>query len=295
MERKRLFRALLGLALSAVASACSTVIPETNRLPASADRPTAENLSVKVMILGAYHFGNPGLDLNNIDSDDVTSPQRQAELDALSQAILAFQPNVVAHEGRAEPPYLDAAFAKFAPSDLLVDPNEIVQIAYRVAHDGGIERVYAIDEQPSEGEPNYFPFDKVQAFAQQTRAAQELEDASDAQAFIADFEAAQKTKTIPELLMMMNGSAFTDTFYWNMLKFGEGENQPGPELAAYWFMRNAKIFNKLDQNVKPGDRVVVIYGAGHGHWLREMVERTPGYQLEPVNPYLEQATMSLEK
>ena len=81
----------------------------------------------------------------------------------------------------------------------------------------------------------------------------------------------------------------TDDFYWNALTFGDGEDQPGPELAASWFLRNAKIFNKLVQATDPGDRVVVVYGAGHGHWLREMIERTDGFELEPVTPYLEAA------
>ena len=244
---------------------------------------------IRVMVLGAYHFGNPGLDINNIDADDVATPPRQAELEALSDALLEFRPTVVAHEGRSEAPYLDGDFAEFTPEDFRTDRNEIVQIAYRIAHDAGIERVYAIDEQPSEGEPDYFPYGYVKTFAERTGAEDDLQTVSDMSAFLAAFESAQSTETIPELLLRMNGDAFTDSFYWEMLKFGQGEDQPGPELAAYWFMRNAKIFNKLHQSVEPGDHVLVVYGAGHNHWLRDMVEKTPGYELEPVAPYLRRA------
>ena len=77
--------------------------------------------------------------------------------------------------------------------------------------------------------------------------------------------------------------------------FGKGEEQSGAELASYWFMRNAKIFNKLVQTTKPGDRVIVVYGNGHGPWLRTMIEKTQGYELEPVMPYLQKAADELNR
>src|SRR4051812_37581346 len=33
---------------------------------------------IQVMILGVYHFGNPGRDLHNVQAEDVTTPRRQA-------------------------------------------------------------------------------------------------------------------------------------------------------------------------------------------------------------------------
>ncbi|MGB3457024.1 MAG: DUF5694 domain-containing protein, partial [Litorimonas sp.] len=189
----------------------------------------------------------------------------------------------------AEPPYDDPVWAEFEPEMLDTVANERMQIGYRLAHRAGVERVYAVDEQTGDGEPSYFPYDSLQAFAADTGQESQLAALSDWSAFMAEFDALQKTETIPALLMKMNGPEFSDEFYWSVIKMGEGERQPGPELAAYWFMRNAKIMNKLVQVAEPGDRIVMVYGAGHGHWLREMVERMPGYRLEPVQPYLERA------
>jgi hypothetical protein len=39
---------------------------------------------VEVMVLGTYHFGNPGLDLNNMKADSVLTPARQRELAAVA-------------------------------------------------------------------------------------------------------------------------------------------------------------------------------------------------------------------
>lgn len=250
---------------------------------------------VRVMVLGVYHFANPGADLNNAKVDDVLTPQRQKELAALAKTLKTFQPTVVAVEASAEPPYADSDYSGFKPEDLTKERNETVQIGYRVAHVADIDRVYAIDEQPSEGEPDYFPYGRVQQQAEETGDAERLKIMSDFGAMMARFEQEQKSKSIPELLMFWNGDALPDDFYWNIMTIGQGEKQTGAELAAYWFMRNAKIFNKLVQVTQPGDRVILIFGSGHRAWLREMVEKTQGYELEPVMPYLQQAADALSE
>ena len=51
--------------------------------------------------------------------------------------------------------------------------------------------------------------------------------------------------------------------YYSMLKIGDGEDQPGADLNAMWYLRNAKIFAKLVNVGRPGDRVLVVYGAEH--------------------------------
>ena len=90
--------------------------------------------------------------------------------------------------------------------------------------------------------------------------------------------------------MRMNSNLFDQSgFYPSMLLIGEGEEQPGPELLAAWYLRNAKIVNKLAQVTRPGDRVVVVYGAGHLALMRQMIADAPGMELEPVLPYLDRA------
>jgi hypothetical protein len=63
----------------------------------------------------------------------------------------------------------------------------------------------------------------------------------------------------------------------------------GADLNAGWYLRNAKIFGKLMQVARPGDRVLVVYGGGHGYWLRHFAGTVPGYRNVDVRPYLEKA------
>ncbi len=259
-------------------------------VPASA-QPSAE--PVRVLVLGSYHFSNPGLDRTNVRADDVLAPRRQAEVVALARVLATFDPTVVATERQTDPPYADPGWEGFPDSVYTFARDEAIQIGYRVAQFAGADRVYAIDERSSDDEPGYFPYPSVERLAQAQGRAAELQALSSSPDEVAAFQAAQDTSSIPELLLAEQ--ADDDQFYWDVLTFGAGEDQPGPELAAYWFLRNAKIFNKLAQVTAPGDRVVLVFGSGHGAWLREMVRRTSGYELEPAEPYLRAAIALLDE
>lgn len=65
------------------------------------------------------------------------------------------------------------------------------------------------------------------------------------------------------------------------------EDQPGAELLGYWYMRNAKIVAKLVDIARPGDRVVVIFGAGRKHWLEQILDHTPGFEVVQIAAYLQ--------
>ncbi len=121
---------------------------------------------VEVMVLGSYHFGNPGMDTNNMQAESVLTPVRQQELDRVAKALLGFRPTHVMVEMESRQPDLTIAeFARFDAEMLATVPNEIVQIGYRTAKLAGLTAVYGIDEQTSAGEPDYYPYDKVQETA----------------------------------------------------------------------------------------------------------------------------------
>ena len=227
-----------------------------------------------------------------MEVDDVTTARRQAELERVAEALARFRPNVVAVERVGEAPdYRDPVFARFDDVMLAEIRDERVQIGYRLAEKAGVTRVYAVDEQPSDGERDYFPYGNIQTFLETRDRAGELTALNaPTQAAMAEFASVEPYLSIAELLMRMNGDMFEGgSFYQTMLLYGEGEDQPGPELLAGWFERNAKIANKLAQVTRPGDRVVLVYGAGHLDWLRTMIDDMPGYDLVDPRPYLEAA------
>lgn len=260
--------------------------------PARAQARAAEPVTVSV--LGMYHMGNPGQDLHNAKIDPVTTPAKQAQLDALARRLARFRPTVVAVERVSGAPDLaDPKYPGFTAADLTRSSDERVQIGYRVAKLTGA-RVIAIDVQELPGEPSYFPYGPVAEWAKAHPAAQARLDAGQAvvAARMKTLEADQSRRSVTAILAGMNAPgpdgdmALHRGFYNGSLAYGSGDAQPGAELAGRWYTRNAKIFAKLMQATKPGDRVLVVYGAGHLYWLSQLAQETPGYRLEPAYGYL---------
>jgi Family of unknown function (DUF5694) len=245
---------------------------------------------IQVMILGSYHMGNPGQDLHNAKVDDVRTPAKQAELADVAARLARFKPTKIAVE--ANPERADFGYAKyesFTPEMLTQKTDERVQIGFRLAHKLGLKIVYAIDEQSET--VDYFPFDKVEAYAREHGQAELLARLhAGVEAQMKSLESAQKTTPIRLLLANMNDPARltkdNNAFYYGLLSLGDQTVQPGADLNAAWYLRNAKIFAKLTQVAKPGDRIIVLFGAGHAYWLRQLVQNTPGFVLVEPNKFL---------
>ena len=281
MRRLALMAMVLGGLISASARAQEAA-------PAPAPAP------VEVMVLGTWHFDNPGQDVHNVRADDVLASNRQAELEAIAAAIAEFRPTKVMVERVARTPDLvDPNFAAFRLEHLRSQRDERVQLGYRIARLAGLDRVYAIDEQAGEGEPDYFPFGAVAQYAQANDLGERLgELMARGEAATRAFEERQRTAGLAELLAGYNDPAGFESGignYYELLQIGGTEQQPGAVLNAMWYMRNAKIFGKLATVAEPGDRILVVYGAGHNYWLRHFASETPGFaSVDPI-PYLRRA------
>ena len=256
---------------------------------------STEPALIEVMVLGTYHMSNPGQDLVNAKVDDVTTTRRQQELADVANRLAAFKPTKIAVEvAPSGGSYTVSTYRQFSPALLLKDRNEITQIGYRLAHQLGHGDVYAIDER----NPgiDYFPFAKVQAYAKSAEREPVLAKMiADVQAESKSFESRQGTQTVTQLLASLNEPnviSKKQQFYTGLMSFGQDAKGsvdarwPGAELNAAWYLRNAKIFAKLTQVAKPGDRIVVLFGEGHAYQLREFVGTTKGYRLIEANRYL---------
>lgn len=256
--------------------------------------PGKVQVQVQVMVLGTYHFGNPGLDLHNAKVDDVMAPKRQAEITQVLQGLAGFKPTRVAVEVRAdaEPGYTLPAYRRFRDGQSAARRNEIDQIGYRLARELGHAEVYGIDVDGA------FPFEPVQAFAATHGGGAVLQGALDELgARTKAFEARQATASIGQLLRWINtfeANREEASFYARLLAFGRGADQPGAALLASWSARNLGICARLVQVVQQGqptppaqaERVLVVYGSGHAALLRSCVQQMPGWQLVEPHTYL---------
>lgn len=253
---------------------------------------------IEVMVIGSYHFANHNRDLHNVRSDDVLGSERQHELIVLAEQIAQWQPTkiLVEIEPGVDGQRLTGPRGEFDEAMLSSLPGEEVQIGYRVA---ALVRapVFAINEQLDSSEPDYFPFGRVASYAEghnQTSSLAAMQRA--AEESTAEITSSLAKHSIPAVLATLNSDAGIQGAhrpYLEMLQYGDLVEQPGAELYGYWMMRNAKIFGKAMLVTSPGDRVLVIYGAGHAYWLRHFASEMPGYRLVSALPVLTSAAMAI--
>ncbi|MBD2842104.1 DUF5694 domain-containing protein [Erythrobacter rubeus] len=262
--------------------------------PAAAQSDDGAAEPVEVMVLGMYHFANPGLDAVNMEVDDVLAPRRQREIEILAATLAEWQPTRIAVENEASAPSFELdGYAEYG--DLVTSQrSESVQVGYRVARMLGHEAVFGYDERGGPDEPDYFPMGKVMEFAKAAGQDGLIEELlAELQETVAAEQARLPEQSIAESLIFHNREdivgAQHDRLYYSLLSIGNGNEQPGAELNAYWYMRNAKMFAKLDMIAEPGDRVLVLAGSGHATWLKHFVRRMPGYELADPLPLLQKA------
>lgn len=188
----------------------------------------------EVMIVGTYHFSNPGQDQHNVKSDDVLTPARQRQLQAIAKGLMRFHPTLVAVEWPAD--QVEERYAKFRTGTLPPSRNEVVQLGFRLAGDAGIASVHGIN---ADGD---FPYEPVQAWAQQNGAADRLAAMQDRiEASANRLTELQHNDTIAAALREMNKpETITEDHaaYADLMRYGSGNEQPGVKLLAAWQTRN---------------------------------------------------------
>jgi len=244
--------------------------------------PAAEAAKTQVMLVGTFHFSNPGRDLNNVKAVDVLAADRQREIGKVIAALARFAPTQVAVEWPAE--VVKERYAKFRDGTLPESRNEVVQLGFRLARERGLATVHGLDV---EGD---FPFDGVVAWAREHGRAGEIDAMLAAGAKeTAHISALQDQTSIGGVLRELNTSesiARNHSFYPPMLTMGAGEDQPGVKLLSSWYTRNLAICARLLQEIKPGERVVVFYGQGHIYLLQQCLREQSSVELVDPLTYL---------
>lgn len=245
--------------------------------PLSAQAPT------EILVLGMYHFANPGLDGVKTRVADVLEPARQAEVAAIVRGLARFRPTVIAVEQTAtDSAWLDSAYAAYRAGQRRLTRNETEQIGFRLAAQFGHQRVYPVDVQGN------FPFDAVMAYAATHDSAftiwvQRTLDS------ITTEENRRQALPIARNLGLRNAPgdiARTRSFYLRIAAVGAGDTFVGAELTSQWYARNLRIFANMQRLATPGQRIVLLIGSGHIAILRELIAGDPRFRLVEPARYL---------
>ena len=255
------------------------------------DRPTGfpaacAQAEVQVMLLGTYHFANPGQDVIKQDIDDVLQPKRQAELEDLVSRLAAWNPDRIAVEQPvSRTDSVRARYARYLAKSLAPSRNEVVQIGFRLASRLGHNSVYPIDDD------SYLDLnDSLRAVVQRRPEFTRMRDSINTvlQNDAAATNAWMRTTTLREHLLRLNSDEALHRgnslgMFGGYLAAGEGQNYGGPQFLAQWYARNFNMAHNLTRMLSPDvKRILVVVGSGHVMPLRSLLDEAP--QFCPVSP-----------
>src|SRR5512138_693245 len=127
----------------------------------------ADPVRTQVLLVGTYHFSNPGKDLNNVKAVDILGAPRQQEIGKVVASLARFAPTQVAVEWPAQ--VVNERYAQYRAGQLPESRNEVVQLGFRLARERGLANVRGLDV---EGD---FPFEAVDAWARKHGRGAEID------------------------------------------------------------------------------------------------------------------------
>ncbi len=244
-----------------------------------------------LLIVGTPHFANPGNDTLKSQVPSVLTPERQAEIERIVDRLAAFRPTHVAVEWPSEKQAeLNARYADYRAGRHELAANERDQIGLRLAARLSLPRVDAVDsgsEMPGERSDYHYPnWAEANGRGEEWRAwvdkGQKEADAEDRLKACTPVSSWLRKLNAPE------GREQDHRAYFFIAQIGEltGPN-PGAAWVGSWYTRNLRILNNLRAIApEPDDRVVAIYGAGHGYLLDQQARESGDFEVADTMAYL---------
>lgn len=269
------------------------------------DKPNANNLIMKkgfivltfcllalgslaqkteVLLIGTFHFSNPGLDLTKLNSMDILSPERQAEIGKVVSLITQFKPTKFFVEHRYnQQQQIDSiygCFLKGKPTAPLKSTNEVYQLAFKTGKEVGLKSISAIDFNVS------LPFDSLMTtFEKRGQIALRDSMLSDVKQFEQNFNNMVLGKnSILDILLYLNTPQYRqgDLGFYTTLTTRAGLKSDfiGPFIASEWYRRNITMLSILQKTLEPTDRrVVVLLGASHIALFEQLLRLDPSIKV----------------
>ena len=255
--------------------------------PSNADAQTRDP-QADFLFIGSYHMSNPGRDVHNTKADDVLSEKRQREITEVVRLIERYRPTKVMVEAdTASQDKIDALFAESCKGSRPLAKNETEQLGFRIACEMGLKTVYAVDWNelgPIKDEDSVDYLKAVERHHQQKQYDLHL---AIGKAAAEKGQQVLDRGTVLDMLKHLNSDTYLKQnamAYYRIGMLGTPSDPIGANWVQLWFGRNLAIFNNIARRTDKGDRVLVIYGAGHGNYLRQLAIDSGIYQVhEPID------------
>lgn len=250
----------------------------------------------KAMVLGVFHFSNPGLDSYKPKYPfNILEDRRQLELDTLLEKIVQYKPTKILIEfNRIEMDSLtQISYQNYLEGNLDIEKesNEVYQIGFKLAKKLGHPRIYCSDADAKWFGVN-LDWDNYDAEAYLKSKGQfEKSSRYHYESFYNHQDSLKAIQSLSETIYMLNtpeNSLIDHQAYLTSTLEGAGDNYLGADNTARWYRRNLRIFSNAydftDFNTE--ERLLLIYGSGHLWLLKQFFKESPDFDYVEVNDYL---------
>ncbi|MDZ4709292.1 MAG: DUF5694 domain-containing protein [Saprospiraceae bacterium] len=237
----------------------------------------------EILLLGTFHFANPGLDVAKFENANILTDKRQQEVETLAAQLIRFKPEKIFIEtpATAQKRY-DSPFTAYKNGAHTLTTNENQQLGFRVAKGSGLSGLICADYNQVS-----FPIDRVMKIMVANRQMDLLQYfQSVVQQEQNSFNEVLKTKTITQIILDGNtNEEYTKLagMYYFFLNAGDKTNHAGSFLVSEQWRRNSYIYENILKNLDGKEkRILILYGTTHVAMLKEMMKYNERFKFIPV-------------
>jgi len=247
-------------------------------LPLRAEEPA------QVMLIGTFHFSNPGRDAVKVKDFDVLSVASQDWLQGFAQRLAGFKPTKILLEYNPDNEVLmNQRYSDYLAGHYALEDNEVYQLGFRIARLAGLKSVQSFDHRDLQwnAEPLF-------EYAKQ-HDSPEMKDFNESIAAVTrEEDLARDSMDLRGLLQRSNDPGqdrINMDLYLATNTVGVGDGWSGADATASWWQRNFRMYANIQKAAQPGERVIVIGGQGHTAILKTLLAIDRRLQGVPVDDY----------
>jgi Family of unknown function (DUF5694) len=242
---------------------------------------------VPLMILGTFHMEGSSQDMVSAPPEDMSTPRRQAEIADLVARLADFRPTKVAVESSRISSYWNEHYTAWRKDHGELGFNEIEQVGFRLAERAGLEALSPVDypmwmDGTTAAERHDPPPDAATAAPEPESplmATVRAQVAADGKVLAAG--------TVSDYLIYLNRpERAVQSHRWDVISNlapGKGSSMyETTDYATNWYKRNLRIYTNLVDIAGPGERIMLLIGAGHAHLLGQLAADDPRFCLATV-------------
>lgn len=248
---------------------------------------SAQTKKKQILLVGTFHYANPGLDVAKLNSFNIMSEKSQKELEIMSDKIKKFGPDKIFVEWEfTKQAELDKLYNKNTDSLFKNDKNEITQLAIRTAKKLNHKKLYGMNL--------YTPF-RYDSLMIAMEKANQKELMEKNKVTTGNFEKEHNEKiaksSLQEMMLYYNTKQTeNENLQWYLEianRAGNPDDFSGPSLVANWYKRNLYMYSLIQKLTESTDnKIMVLVGAGHASIIRGFVENDPTFEIVDLSTVL---------